>query len=83
MCVQFLHRRKPEEVKAFCQSGAEDPDLFLRAAAYCYDLTRFGKVSNTRMLLLALYLHHKEPGTAPEIVPELEPDRLFSGPVGF
>ena len=78
MCVQFLHRRKPEEVKAFCQSGAEDPDLFLRAAAYCYDLTRFGKVSNTRMLLLALYLHHKEPGTAPEIVQELEASLIAS-----
>ncbi len=80
MCVQYLHWRKPEEVKALCQSGAEDPDLFLRAAAYCYDRTRFGKVSSTRMLLLAMYLHHTEPGTAPMIVKELEESLIASFP---
>ncbi len=67
----FLWMR-PEEIKEFCRSGAEDPEIFLRAREYCFDCTQFGRVSHSRMLLTATYLHFVPPQTAPELVQELE-----------
>lgn len=78
--ARTLLRERSGEIRKLCRLGAEDPEVFLRAREYCFDCSQFGRVSHSRMLLTAMYLHTQRPGAAPELVQELEERMIDSFP---
>ncbi len=70
LCCQALISQHPEEMKILCQMGEENPEMFLHAMDYCYNdcnhntWTVAGGRGLAKLLLAAVYLYWKEPGTA-------------------
>lgn len=70
LCVRALHAGHAEEVRRWCQLGGEDPEVFQRAAKYCYENSAQEKGENI-LILNAAYLHYKKAGEASKIAETL------------
>ncbi len=70
----WINEAMPEDVKALCEAGEEEPEIFLRAMKYCRSIYvgAEDKRDNARMLLTAMYLHWTPPLAAPELTAYLE-----------
>ncbi len=83
LCVKTLCQdRNTKDTNTLCQIGKEDPQIVLRATAYCSDRYK-AKTQNskrTQMLLTAVYLYCTEAGTEPELSLALLKDLLAEIP---
>lgn len=71
--VSWTNKEGLEDVKALCEEGKEEPEVFLRAIKYCRSVyLGEEKRDRARMLLTAMYLHWTEPLAAPEPTAYLE-----------
>lgn len=85
LCAKTLHKdKRTEDTRALCRSGKENPEIFRRALDYCYVFEKADAKNrykhHARMLLAAVYLYCKEPGTAPEMAEMLVEDLIADIP---